>query len=370
MTQTFSKSHSELYADTDVNASSSVADFHHFNPYESGSFNITYISLSSMFKNSSVGSGIYNQFLADRSTISQRLGAINPYINGLQDPTNPGYTKGYGPYSQDVLIPAFIAAYSGKTAANEPLIDYTHDNVSDNPFKAFIPLPNWKIQYNGLSKLPFLNKIFTNFVVTHAYTGTMSMNGFSSNLLYNDLYGLGFPTFIDSTSRNLVPFFQVPNVTISQAFNPLIGFDVAFKNALTAKFEIRKSKIESLSLIDYQIGETASNEYVIGMGFRKKGVRLPFKVLGIQKLKNELIVKVDVGLRDDKSSNTFLADNINVVSRGQQVLRISPSVDYSVTQKLTLHFFFDRTQTIPYVSNSYPTTTTRGGLTLRFIFAQ
>ena len=106
------------------------------------------------------------------------------------------------------------------------------------------------------------------------------------------------------------------------------------------------------------------------MGFRKKGVRLPFKVLGIQKLKNELIVKVDVGLRDDKSSNTFLADNINVVSRGQQVLRISPSVDYSVTQKLTLHFFFDRTQTIPYVSNSYPTTTTRGGLTLRFIFAQ
>ena len=370
MTQTFSKSHSELYADTDVNASSSAADFHHFNPYESGSFNITYISLSSMFKNSSVGSGIYNQFLADRSTISQRLGAINPYINGLQDPTNPGYTKGHGPYSQDVLIPAFIAAYSGKTAANEPLIDYTHDNVSDNPFKAFIPLPNWKIQYNGLSKLPFLNKIFTNFVVTHAYTGTMSMNGFSSNLLYNDLYGLGFPTFIDSTSRNLVPFFQVPNVTISQAFNPLIGFDVAFKNALTAKFEIRKSKIESLSLIDYQIGETASNEYVIGMGFRKKGVRLPFKVLGIQKLKNELIVKVDVGLRDDKSSNTFLADNINVVSRGQQVLRISPSVDYSVTQKLTLHFFFDRTQTIPYVSNSYPTTTTRGGLTLRFIFAQ
>ena len=198
----------------------------------------------------------------------------------------------------------------------------------------------------------------------------MSMNGFSSNLLYNDLYGLGFPTFIDSTSHNLVPFFQVPNVTISQAFNPLIGFDVAFKNNLTAKFEIRKSKIESLSLIDYQIAETASNEYVVGFGFRKKGVKLPFKVLGVRKLKNELIVKMDLGLRDDKSSNTFLADNINVVSRGQQVLRISPSVDYSVTQKLTLHFFFDRQQTIPYVSNSYPTTTTRGGLTLRFIFAQ
>ena len=80
-------------------------------------------------------------------------------------------------------------------------------------------------------------------------------------------------------------------------------------------------------------------------------------------------MKLDIGLRDDKSSNTFFADNISVVSRGQKVIRISPTVDYSVTQKLTLHFFFDRSQTVPYVSNSYPTTTTRAGLTLRFIFA-
>jgi cell surface protein SprA len=162
----------------------------------------------------------------------------------------------------------------------------------------------------------------------------------------------------------------VPNVTISQAFNPLIGFDAAFKNNLTAKFEIRKSKMESLSLIDYQISENASTEYVIGFGYRKKGIKLPFKMFGAKKLKNELIVKMDIGLRDDIYTNTFLSNNISITSRGQKVLRISPSVDYSVTQKLTLHFFFDRQQTIPYVSNSYPMTTTRGGVTLRFIFAQ
>jgi len=196
------------------------------------------------------------------------------------------------------------------------------------------------------------------------------MNGFSSNLLYNDLYGLGFPSFIDSVSHNYVPFYQVPNVTISQAFNPLVGFDAALKNNFTAKFEVRESKIESLSLIDYQVSSTQSTEYVIGAGFRKKGVRLPFRIFGIQKLKNELIVKLDLGLRNDISSNTFLADNISVISRGQKVIRISPTVDYSVTQKLTLHFFFDRQQTIPYVSSSYPTTTTRAGVTLRFIFAQ
>jgi len=373
LTKTFSKSHSELYADTNATNNQmaySANDFQHFNPYESGSFNISYMSLKTMFQNTSVGSNVYNQFLADRMIISQRLGASNPYTNGLPDPANPGYTKGYGPYSQDVLVPAFIAAYSGKSAGAEPMVDYTHNAISDDPFKYFNPTPNWKFTYNGLAKLPGLSDIFKSFTINNAYTGTMSINGFSSNLLFNDLYGLGFPSFIDSNSHNYVPFFQVPNVTISQAFNPLIGFDVAFKNNLTTKFELRESKMESLSLIDYQIAENTSTEYVVGVGFRKKGIKLPFRVMGVKKLRNELICKLDVGLRDDKTSNTFLADNINVVSRGQKVLRVSPTVDYSVTQKLTLHFFFDRTQTIPYVSNSYPTTTTRGGVTLRFIFAQ
>jgi len=373
LTQTFSKNHSELYADTTDRSNVGPANannFHHFNPYESGSFNISYVSLFSMFRNTSGISSVYTQFLANRTIISSRLGAMNPYTLGLPDPANPGYTKGYGPYSQDVLVPSFIAAYSGKSPEGTPLIDHSNTTVSGNPFKYFTPMPNWKITYNGLSKLPLLSSIFSSIIVNHAYTGTMSMNGFSSNLLFNDLYGLGFPSFIDSISHNYVPFYQVPNVTISQAFNPLIGFDMAFKNHLTAKFDIRKSKIESLSLIDYQISEVASTEYVIGLGFRKKGIKLPFKVFGVQKLKNELITKLDIGLRDDKSSNTFFADNINVVSRGQKVIRISPTVDYSVNQKLTLHFFYDRQQTIPYVSNSYPTTTTRAGVTLRFIFAQ
>ncbi len=367
LTQTFSKSHSELYADTLGKNGPNV--FNHFNPFETGSFNISYVALRSMFNSTDVTSDIYKQFLNDRPIISQRIGRSNPYTNSVPDPSNPGYTKGYGPFSQDVLVPSFIAAYSGKDASTAPLVDYTHVGVHNNPFRYFTPLPNWKVNYNGLSKIPLMSKIFSNFVINHAYTGTMSMNGFNSNLLFNDLYGLGFPSFIDSNSHNYIPFFQVPNVTISQAFNPLIGFDAALKNHLTGKFEIRKSKMESLSLIDYQISENASTEYVIGMGYRKKGIKLPFKVFGVTKLKNELIMKMDIGIRDDKSSNTFFANNISVVSRGQKVIRISPSVDYSVNQKLTLHFFFDRSQTIPYVSNSYPTTTTRAGLTLRFIFA-
>ena len=364
LTKTFSKSHSELFKDT------GTGTFNHFNPYENGSFNVSYIAVKTIFKNTGVYSDVYNQFLANREIISWRLGKSNPYTGGIPDPANPKYAKGYTQFSQDVLVPSFIAAYTGNAPESQALIDYTHTSIQDNPFKYFVPMPNWKVAYNGLSKYPFFAKYLNNLNLTHAYTGSMSMNGFNSSLLYNDLFGLGFPSFIDSNSHNYVPFFQVPNVTISQAFNPLIGVDVALKNNMTAKFELRKSKTMSLSLIDYQVSENSSTEYVIGFGFRKKGVKLPFKIMGIQKLKNELIFKMDIGLRDDKNSNTFLANNISVTSRGQKVLRVSPSVDYAVNSKLTLHFFFDRQQTIPYVSTSYPTTNTKAGLTLRFIFGQ
>jgi cell surface protein SprA len=123
-------------------------------------------------------------------------------------------------------------------------------------------------------------------------------------------------------------------------------------------------------MVDYQVSETYSTEYVIGAGYRVRGLVLPFEVFGVRKLNNDLNIKMDVGLRDDKSSNNYLAQNVNITTRGQKVITISPSIDYIVSDRLTLRFFYDRRQSIPYISSSYPITTTRAGVTLRFIFAQ
>ena len=365
LTRSFSKSHNELFKDTGSGA------FSHLNPYETGSFNISYIGLKTMFKPAGANSAIYNEFLQNRQIVSRRLGDNNPYTSGTPDPNDPSYTKGYTGYSQDVLIPAFIAAYSGRDPNEVALVSYENQqNIRSNPFKYFLPLPNWKVSYNGLSKLPAFTPIFNNFVVTHAYNGSLSMNSFISSLFYDDVYLLGFPSFIDSNSGNYVPFFQVPNVTMSEQFSPLLGFDAAFKNNMTARFEFRKSRNVSLSLIDYQVSETRSSEFVIGGGYRVRGLNLPFEIFGVRKLKNDLNIKVDLGLRDDKTSNNYLAQNIEITTRGQKVITISPSIDYIASDKLTLRLFYDRRQSIPYTTQSFPITTTRAGLTLRFIFAQ
>ena len=368
LTKTFSKSHSELYKDTSFNHSGS--DFEHLNPYETGSFNISYIGLKTMFKSSGANSTVYNQFLANREIISQRLGNSNPYTNGVNDPNNPNYKKGYTQYSQDVLVPAFIAAYSGKSANDVALIDYKGSGIRYNPFKNYYPMPNWRLTYNGLNKLPFFKDIMNSFVVTHAYTGTMSMNSFNTSLLYNDVYGLSAPSFIDSTSGNYVPFYQVPNITISEQLSPLLGFEMSFKNNVTGTIKFNKTRTISLSMLDYQVSETKSTEYVFGAGYRIKGLKLPFAILGIRRLKNDLTFKVDVGLRDDRTSNNYLSQNLGITTRGQKVVTISPTIDYIVNDKLTLRMFYDRRQSIPYVSSSYPITTTRAGIMLRFTFAQ
>jgi len=365
--RSFSKNHSELFKDTSF---SSNGTFTHNNPYETGSFSTTVIALGTLFKESGISGGPFKQFMDNRTVISKRLSDKNPYSNGVADPNDPSYKKGYTQYSGDVLVPSFIAAYTGKSANSIGLVEPDNQNIRANPFRNFFPMPNWRIAYTGLTRLPFINRSVSNLVVNHAYTGTMSMNSFVSTLYYEDIYSLGFPSFIDSISGNFIPFYQVPNVTIAESLNPLFGVEAAFRSGVSLRFDYRKTRTVSLSMVDYQVSETKSTEYVVGAGYRIHGLILPTPIFGVKKLKNDLNLKLDISLRDDKTSNSYMAQNINVVTRGQKVITISPSIDYIVSDKLTLRFFYDRRQSIPYVSTSYPITTTKAGVMLRFIFAQ
>ena len=222
--KTFGKAYSELFKDTIGNGS-----FAHLNQYNTGTFSISFLSFKTLFENSRPDqvSSTFQKFETYRSEISKRLGSANPY-SGIVG--TDGYYKGYGQYSQDVLIPAFIAAYTGKSPKNVALLNEYNSGIKTNPFGGYIPKPNWRISYAGLSKLPGFDKIFTSFNVTHAYSSTLSMGSFTSSLFYQDPLGIRYPGFIDTTSGNFVPFFAVPNITITEQFSPLINIDMQFVN--------------------------------------------------------------------------------------------------------------------------------------------
>jgi cell surface protein SprA len=113
-----------------------------------------------------------------------------------------------------------------------------------------------------------LEKIFSNVTLSHGYNGSLSMNGFTSALLYQDVSRYGYPSFYDSISNNYIPYFLVPNITIQEQFAPLVGVDMMFTNQMQFKVDYTKQRTLSLSLIDFQLSETRSTEVTFGAGFR------------------------------------------------------------------------------------------------------
>ena len=367
--RSYDKNYSELYKDT--TGSSGLA---RLNPYATGSFRMSYISYQTLFKKFDPQnvSETFRQFEANRTLLSKRLGETNPYQGGVVDPTS-GYYAGYGRYAQDVLIPAFLAAYTNKDPSSIQLVRNSNPKLRSNPFSRLLPKPNWNITYSGLSRMKGMEKIFTNFTIRHGYNSQLSMNSFTTALLFQDIFHAGYPSFIDPATGNYIPYFLVPNVTISEQFSPLIGVDATLANQLSARFEFKKSRTLSLSLVDYQLAENQSTEYTIGADWRRKGFpflqNVKFGKKGTQ-LDNDVTFRLDFSLRDDATSNSKLDQNTAFGTAGQKVVRLAPSIDYVVNNRVNLKFYFEQNKVIPKIATTAPITTTRAGVQVRISLAQ
>jgi cell surface protein SprA len=218
-----------------------------------------------------------------------------------------------------------------------------------------------------------MDKIFTNFTLRHGYSSTLSMNSFTTALLFQDPFRVGYPSFIDNTTQNFIPFFLVPNVTISEQFSPLIAGDMTFTNQLSARFEYRKSRTLSLSLVDYQLAENRSTEITLGMDWRRKGFPFLSKLRigkNAKPLDNDVTLRMDFSLRDDATSNSKLDQNTAFGTAGQKVVRIAPSIDYVVNNRVNLRFYFEQNRIIPKIATTAPVTNTRAGVQVRISLAQ
>jgi cell surface protein SprA len=142
-----------------------------------------------------------------------------------------------------------------------------------------------------------------------------------------------------------------------------------FVNQLQASFSFSKSRQLSLSLIDYQMSETRSTAFTVGLGFRKRGLALPFNINAGGK-NNDITFHFDFSIRDDATSNSYLDQNAALPVGGQKVIDIAPSIDYVINKRINLKFYFDQRKVQPKISSSPPITTTRGGLQIRISLAE
>ncbi|MDQ2863244.1 MAG: cell surface protein SprA, partial [Bacteroidota bacterium] len=371
--KTFSKNFSETFKDTTGTGN----HFSHLSPYVRGSFSVSYIAFHTLFEKSDPNqvSATFLKFQDYRDILSKRLGAKNTYNKLQGNPTSgDGYALGYGKYAVDVLVPAFIAAYTGQDPEKVSLLRQNNADIKSNPFREIIPKPNWRFTYNGLSRIPGLDKIFTDFSLTHAYNASLGMNSFTSALLYQDVSRYGYPSFIDTVSNNYIPFFLIPNITIQEQFAPLVGVNMTFKNQLSLKFDYTKQRQLSLSLIDYQLSEVRSTQYTFGGSFRKRGLKLPFKVpftkKDSKKLDNEINFSLDFSVRDNVTSNSRLDQNSSFATNGSKEISINPTLSYYINNRINVKLYFDQRRVNPYISSSPPTVDTRAGVQVRISLAQ
>ena len=325
-----------------------------------GNYTTTTWSFTTAFTNAD---DLFNQFLENRSVIAERLAASNPdpYSDQMVLDTMNGqyYPAGYSANSQTVLLSAFLATYLGKDASS----------VSFSPFQRF-PLPNWNINYNGLNKIQFLKKWFTNITLSHRYSSTYSIGNFYTDATISGLddYDYGSETVINSTG-DYVPPVSMEGVQITEQFNPLIRISVNMVNSFQFNFSLQRNRTLMLSFSNNQLTETTRSGFTFGAGYRFKDIAFDVKFADkTHKLKSDLLVQLNLTYNSNMTNIRKINQNISQISSGSSVWMAELSAEYALTTTLTLKAFFQTNINTPYISNSYPNSTTKGGLTVRFSF--
>lgn len=330
--------------------------YEHQNPMTTGSFSASTIVWRTAFAKDdkqSYNSAVFDDLRRERITVSEILASENPNSVGKD---SAGYYQGYGATSQNVVIGAFIAAYTGRAP----------NTRSTNPLSV-IPLPNWRITFDGLSKIKKIQKYVRTLTINHAYRANYTVGNYTTNLLsQRDQDGF---LFASDAVGNIIPETQLLTLTILEQFSPLINFDATLQNSVIAKVELKRDRNISLALSNNQVTEIKGNEIVIGSGYRFKEVKMPFKIGG-KNPESDLNLRADLSIRDNKIITRKIEENQNQITSGQRMVSIKVTADYQLGKALSLRFFYDQVINNPYVTTSFRTSNINSGIAIRFTLVQ
>jgi len=356
--------------------------FQHFTPFENGQLSLSFISLQTIFENDI--DAVFKRFSDARPIISQRV-ADRYGIKNLS-PTNPDYRDGFQGDHIDVVTPAFFAAYTN----GDP-------NSSKLDLFDALPLPNWQVSYNGLSKLGGLKEIFDDFSIRHAYKNTLTVNSFKSNLDYrSDVNELPLARRGNDDRASYHARYEVPELVINETFAPLVGVNIKTKSGMEIGLDYNKNRNLNLrNGIDGQLLETKATNYTLKMGYVIKDIFLAWlpgmkalnkdvKITKSKKKKknkkdseeesnasnpkgNDLEISFDFGINDNITKIHRLDANVNAqANSGSKQISFTPAIKYTMSKNLNIRFFVDYRKTIPYVQSQYKDVRINGGLNVTY----
>lgn len=320
-----------------------------------GNFNITTNLIATAFsKVDEYYSSGFEKFKQNRIVIARRLANEKGIdLNNPNNIDNEGFPKGFSKANQAVLIPAFMAAYSGGSA----------ENVSLGAFKN-IPIPEWSIRYTGLMRLEPIKRVFRRFSLAHSYSASYSLSEFRTNLEYD-----ANNTAKTNVAGDFLNEKLFTNVTLIEQFNPLIRADMEMKNSINILAELRRDRTISISLDNDYLTEIVGKEYKLGLGYRIKDLRFVTRVGGVKTtLKSDLLLKGTLSYRDEFTVIRNMEVFNNQVTAGQTNWLGNFSAEYNLSKNLLASYYLQYNFSKSAISTAFPMTTIRTGLSIRYTF--
>ncbi len=325
--------------------------YQHQNPLRTGSFSTTVLTLATAFipDDAEHNSPVFDKMLASRSEMSRMLGDANPNSVGMD--SSGLYRYGYGGTQQDVLIGSFLSAYSGKGPSEK-----------GNSLFSIIPMPNWRVSYNGLGKIKALKKYVRSANLRHQYSSTYTISNFTTNLK-SRVDANGNLTERD-LGENFITERQVMGVVIAERFSPLVGIDVTLKSDFILKGEYKQDRTLSLSLTNNQITEVSGKEFVFGTGYTFRDVKFPVQIRG-KDVVSDLKIRGDLSIRSNKTVTRKIVEGRPDATAGQTSTSIKVAADYRILKKVKVRYYYDQVINTPVISRSFPTSNINTGIALQ-----
>ncbi|MDR1887662.1 MAG: cell surface protein SprA [Prevotellaceae bacterium] len=311
-----------------------------------GSFSISVITLKTAFQKSRIGknyqSDAFDRFNSYRQDVAWRFARERQNNSGGS--YNPGggeFPLGYGKLSQEALIPAFRAAYTGQSAGKVSLGNFWN-----------MPLPNWTIRYSGFSRAEFFKRYFKSGSIEHAYSSIYTVNAYDWNDEFSaDHYGY---SWVQNNLGDYIPRNNIMNISIVERFNPLIRINLSWQNDLTTSFGITRNRTLGLSLSNYQVLEMVDVTYRGDISYFFKKVPLIFKFGEDRQKKVDTDLKLTAGF-EYGNNRTFIrsleeTEQVTQLSAGNRRTAIRVGADYTLYKGITLKGFYNYDVNMPWVS--------------------
>ena len=336
----------------------------------SGSFVKTHISMATAFKSykadDNYHSETFQQFLDNIPVIADRIqqkymGTTYPEHGFFRGTPMAGQTYSIengavNAASSDVLIPAFMAAYSGK----DP------QKVDLNPFPGLKSiLPNWRVTYDGLMRIPFFKKVFKAFNLNHSYQCTYNVGSYTS---FSDWVtigdGLGFTQ--DVLTNGAIPSspYNISSITLTEKFGPLIGFTATFMNDISLNAQYDDQRTLTMNSSAGQLVEATSRSFTLGGSYKIANFNQVLKLKTKQQnVNNDLTFNLNVKMSSNMSLIRKIDSNTAQATSGTRTWGVNFTANYVVSKRITMGGYFEYNTNTPLVStNAYPTTNSNYGL--------